>query len=177
MLEDTGVALEYSSGHERLRLEAWGEDSIRVRAGQAQIAEELPGALITPRPAPSAGATSDGTPSSTGSSRLRSHPTGWSASGAPTTAGSCFPSRRRTFGGQAPRLFLANGNGHYRIEQRFKAYDGREALRSRSAPPRSFQPKGTRHGPGPAKCGGFGSLHGLEQGLRVPLELAGGGAG
>jgi len=23
-----------------------------------------------------------------------------------------------------PRLFLANGNGHYRLEQRFKAYEG-----------------------------------------------------
>ena len=61
MPDDSRVTLEYSSGHERLRLEAWGEDSIRVRAGQAHIEEDLPGALITPRPAPSAGASRDGT--------------------------------------------------------------------------------------------------------------------
>ena len=53
MPNDTGASLEYSSGHERLRLEAWDEDSIRVRAGQAHIAEDLPDALIPPRPAPS----------------------------------------------------------------------------------------------------------------------------
>ena len=37
MIDDLGVALEYAAGHERLRLEAWGEDSIRVRASHAQI--------------------------------------------------------------------------------------------------------------------------------------------
>ena len=51
MRDNNGPVLEYSSGHERLRLEAWGEDSIRVRAGQLGIAEDLPGALITPRSA------------------------------------------------------------------------------------------------------------------------------
>jgi len=57
----------------------------------------------------------------------------------------------------------ANGNGHYRIEQRFKAYDER-SLRSRSAPPRPVRSEGPRYGPGPAKRGGFSALHGLEQG-------------
>ena len=71
MPDDSGVTLEYSSGHERLRLEAWGDDSIRVRVGQAQIAEELPGALIAPRPAPSAGASSTGTTLINGRLRAR----------------------------------------------------------------------------------------------------------
>jgi hypothetical protein len=70
MPDDSGVTLEYSSGHERLRLEAWGDDSIRVRVGQAQIAEELPGALI-------ARSAATGPRSSMGGCELRSPPTEW----------------------------------------------------------------------------------------------------
>jgi hypothetical protein len=57
MRDDNGPVLKCVSGHERLCLEALREDSIRVRAGQLGIVEDRPGALITPSPAPSAGAT------------------------------------------------------------------------------------------------------------------------
>ena len=43
MPDDSGVTLEYSSGHERLRLEAWGDDSIRVRAGPSSDSGGAPG--------------------------------------------------------------------------------------------------------------------------------------
>src|ERR1019366_3940264 len=53
----------------------------------------------------------------------------------------------------------------------------REALRSRSAPPRPVRSEGPRYGPGPAKCGGFSALHGLEQGIWVLMELSSSRAG
>jgi len=124
MLDDTGTAIEYVSGHERLRLEAWGEDSIRVRAGQAQIAEELPGALISPRPAPSAGAASDGTTLVNGRLRAQISPDGLVSLWRSDDGRELLSEQRAHFWWPGPRLFLANGNGHYRIEQRFKAYDG-----------------------------------------------------
>ncbi len=43
MVDDSGAVLEFSLGQERLRLGAWGDDSIRVRAGQGQIADDIPG--------------------------------------------------------------------------------------------------------------------------------------
>ena len=49
MLDNSGPVLEIYLGHERLRLEAWGDDSIRVRAGQGPILDDVPGALIAPR--------------------------------------------------------------------------------------------------------------------------------
>ena len=52
--------LEVTSGREQLRLEAWGQDSIRARVAHGPIADDLPGALVTPRPSPSAGAGQQG---------------------------------------------------------------------------------------------------------------------
>ena len=124
MLDDTGAALEYSSGHERLRLEAWGEDSIRVRASQAQLAEELPGALIAPRPAPSAGATSDGITLVNGRLRAQISSDGLVSFWRSDDGHELLSEQKAHFWWPGPRLFVANGNGHYRIEQRFKAYDG-----------------------------------------------------
>ncbi len=49
---------------------------------------------------------------------------GRSASRGPMTAESCSLRTKAHFWWPGPRLFVANGNGHYRIEQRFKAYDG-----------------------------------------------------
>ena len=124
MPDDSGVTLEYSSGHERLRLEAWGDDSIRVRVGQARIAEELPGALIEPRPAPSADASSNGTTLING--KLR-------AQNLRRRTSKLLALRRRpraAFRAEGPllvaraRLFVADGNGYYRLEQRFKPYEG-----------------------------------------------------
>jgi alpha-D-xyloside xylohydrolase len=125
MLDNTGPVLDCSSGQERLRLEAWGEDSIRVRAAHAQIDDELPGALLSPRPAPSAGATSNGGILVNGKLRAQISRDGllsfWSSDG----DRELLSEQKAHFWWPAwPRLFLANGNGHYRIEQRFRAYEG-----------------------------------------------------
>jgi alpha-D-xyloside xylohydrolase len=39
--------IEWRTGFERLRVEAWGNDSIRVRAGLDRLLDDLPGALLT----------------------------------------------------------------------------------------------------------------------------------
>ena len=124
MPDNTGPALEYSSGHERLRLEAWGEDSIRVRAGQTEIADELPGALIGPRPVPSAGATSDGAALVNGKLRAQISADGLVSFWRSDDGRELLSEQKAHFWWPGPRLFVANGNGHYRIEQRFKAYEG-----------------------------------------------------
>ena len=124
MLDDTGAVLEYSSGHERLRLEAWGEDSVRVRASQAQLPEDLPGALISSRPSPSAGATSDGATLVNGKLRARLSPDGLVSFWRSDDGRELLSEQKAHFWWPGPRLFVANGNGHYRIEQRFRAYEG-----------------------------------------------------
>ena len=41
-------ALEWSARQERLRVEAWGPDAIRVRAAMGTVHDGLPGALDQP---------------------------------------------------------------------------------------------------------------------------------
>jgi hypothetical protein len=60
MNDHAGAVLEYSWGPERMRLESWGEDAIRVRVSQGYIAEGAPNALLELRPGTSAGVTGDG---------------------------------------------------------------------------------------------------------------------
>jgi alpha-D-xyloside xylohydrolase len=125
MPDETGRVLERSSGHELLRLEAWGEDSIRVRASQAQIDDQLPGALITPRPGPSAGATRDGGSLVTGKLRAQISSDGLVSFRRSDDGRELLSEQKAHFWWPAwPRLFLASGDGHYRLEQRFKAYEG-----------------------------------------------------
>ena len=72
-----------------------------------------------------------------------------------------------------PRLFLANGNGHYRLEQRFKAYEGEKLYGLGQHLHGQLRPKRPRYRPSPAERRGLGTLYGVEQRVRVPLELAG----
>jgi alpha-D-xyloside xylohydrolase len=46
-------------GATRIRIEAWGEDSPRVRVGRHRVLDDLPGALVPPKPT-AAEATADG---------------------------------------------------------------------------------------------------------------------
>ena len=124
MIDGAGAVLEYTTGHEHLRLEAWGEDSIRVRAGQAQIADELPGALFATRPVPSAGATGEGAALVNGRLKAQISRDGLVSFWRSDQERELLGEQKAHFWWPGPRLFIANGNGHYRIEQRFKAYDG-----------------------------------------------------
>ena len=123
MIDDLGVALEYAAGHERLRLEAWGEDSIRVRASHAQIDEGLPGALAATCPTPSVGATGDGGTLVNGKLKAQISSDGLVSFWRSDCERELLSEQKAHFWWPGSRLFLANGNGHYRIEQRFKAYE------------------------------------------------------
>jgi alpha-D-xyloside xylohydrolase len=95
-----------------------------VRAGQAQIIDELPGALAATCPAPSAGASSDGTSLVNGKLRAQVSSEGLLSFSRSDDGRELLSEQKAHFSWPGPRLFLANGNGHYRIEQRFMAYDG-----------------------------------------------------
>ncbi|MFZ0060080.1 MAG: glycoside hydrolase family 31 protein [Acidimicrobiales bacterium] len=124
MSDDSATAIEYSSGHERLRLEAWGEDSIRVRASQGQIVEDIPGALVAVRPSFSAVASRDGATLVNGKLRAEISREGLVSFWRSDDGRELLSEEKAHFWWPGPRLFLANGNGHYRIDQRFKAYGG-----------------------------------------------------
>jgi alpha-D-xyloside xylohydrolase len=123
-MNDDRVVLKYASGHERLRLEAWGQDSIRVRAGQSWIVEDLPCGLISPQPAPSTGAASDGTTLVNGKLKAGISADGLVSFSRSDGGAELLSEQRAHFWWPGPRFFVANGNGHYRLEQRFQAYEG-----------------------------------------------------
>ena len=124
MIDDLEVAIKYEAGHERLHLEVWGEDSIRVRASRTEIAQDLPGALAATRPAPSAGAAGDGTTLVNGKLRAQISSDGMVSFSRSDQERELLSEQKAHFWWPGPRLFLGNGNGYYRMEQRFKAYDG-----------------------------------------------------
>jgi alpha-D-xyloside xylohydrolase len=132
---DLGHALEWRAKGETLRVEAWGTDSVRVRATPAgELLDELPGALL-----PQAGAGKPvitvGTHSATlVNGAITVHIDAHDQKpGLPAAAGSL--TFRRTQDGSellaeephhfwwpGPRLYTATGNGYHRLEQRFRAY-------------------------------------------------------
>jgi len=123
-MNDDRVVLKYASGHERLRFEAWGQDSIRVRAGQSWIVEDLPCGLISPQPAPSTGAASDGTTLVNGKLKAGISADGLVSFSRSDGGAELLSEQKAHFWWPGPRFFVANGNGHYRLEQRFQAYEG-----------------------------------------------------
>jgi alpha-D-xyloside xylohydrolase len=118
-----GDALVWRSEHELLRIEPWGADSLRVRAGLHAIRDDLPGAL-------------DERPASKGSARIAD------GSGCVECGGlravvteegmltfhrthdgaELLAEERAHFWWGGPRQFLPGGGGAHRLEQRFRAY-------------------------------------------------------
>jgi alpha-D-xyloside xylohydrolase len=123
MLDNSGPVLDISFGSERLRLEAWGADSIRVRAGQGAIVDNVPGALVIPPPPAADGATGDGAVLTNGKLRAEVSADGMVSFWRSDHDRELLCEQRAHFWWPGPRLFVPNGNGHYRIEQRFHAYE------------------------------------------------------
>jgi alpha-D-xyloside xylohydrolase len=136
---DNGT-LEVRHRHEVIRIQAWGADSVRVRAAQHRIPAESAGALAdTPPPGIGGYAgvriTADETRASLTTGRLRvdvdfdtaaSHPeplitfrTGGESGGSELLAES-----REHFWMPGARVFAGNRSGAYEIHQQFAAYDG-----------------------------------------------------
>jgi len=118
--------LEYRDASHVLQVEPWGSDSVRVRAARHAVVDDLPGALDRPASDGEAvveDAEADGqrlivgeltvTLDRSGSLRFTR-----TSSGAELTRE--VPGH---FAWPGPRAFTANGDGYYRIEQRFAAYD------------------------------------------------------
>ncbi|HJP79412.1 MAG TPA: TIM-barrel domain-containing protein [Pseudonocardiaceae bacterium] len=125
-------ALEVTIDHEVLRIEPWGADSLRVRVGQHRILDDVPGALLPPKPSePAITVTGDTGQISNGSltaivEQLDGHTGPYALlrfvrtdSGAELLA-----EQRAHFWWPGARLFQPQGNGYHRLEQRFASYEG-----------------------------------------------------
>jgi alpha-D-xyloside xylohydrolase len=132
-LSAEGQAIEVRHGRQRLRIEPWGPDSARVRAGLDRLLTDLPGALLPdPPPAPSTVEVSERVGLlRNGNLMVRVELVDGEAE---TEAEITFlrtedgrellAEQRAHFWWPGPRLFLSEGNGYRRIEQRFRGYDG-----------------------------------------------------
>ncbi len=149
MFREVSGGIEWRSPDQFLRVEAWGEDSVRVRSGVGRLLEDLPGALLD-RPASPSPTIDLPVASSVSRSAEAAVGSGSAVSGPPAVlrhgrlrveispAGLvCFlrddgvfdgaellVEQRAHFWWPGARNFTSVGNGKYRIEQLFRAYDG-----------------------------------------------------
>jgi len=131
-ISDDGRALEVTVRQEVLRVEAWGLAGFRVRAGQHRILDDVPGALIPPKPGPVTVTADEKTGrlvngALTGIVELADTDTGVDSlvRFVRTDSGEELLSEQRAhFWWPGARLFLSGGNGYGRLEQRFAAYEG-----------------------------------------------------
>ncbi|WP_019813019.1 glycoside hydrolase family 31 protein [Saccharomonospora saliphila] len=129
---DGGRALEVRVRHEVLRIEPWGPDGFRVRAGLHRVLDDVPGALLAAAPC-AVDVEVDGdrgrlvngaltavvelVPTDTGVvALLRYERTG--------TGEELLSEQRAHFWWPGARLFQSHGGGYARLEQRFTAYPG-----------------------------------------------------
>src|SRR6266702_2733479 len=127
-----GSALEVVVRHEVLRIEPWGDDSLRVRVGQHDILDDLPGALVPPKPG-QAVVTVDGDTGRISNGALTAIVEQTTVDSGPdslirfvrTSSGAeLLAEQRAHFWWPGARLFVSAGNGYGRHEQRFRAYPG-----------------------------------------------------
>jgi alpha-D-xyloside xylohydrolase len=133
MYEPIPGGVEVREGHETIRLEAWGRDSLRVRVGLGAIDDGLPGALDTrPDDGPvDVGASADRITVRNGDITASVHldrNDGGSQSivafHASETREELLTERRAHFWWPGPRVFGPLGGGRYRLEQHFRSYEG-----------------------------------------------------
>ncbi|WP_304452268.1 glycoside hydrolase family 31 protein [Nocardiopsis sp. YSL2] len=125
MFNEIEDGIEWRGSHQVVRAQAWGPDGIRVRAGLSVLREDLPGALVEPRVPTTATVTveADRAVLTNGALTLEIDDAGMlrflDASGDELLA-----EERAHFWWPGPRAYTSTGHGYYRIEQRFRAYDG-----------------------------------------------------
>jgi len=124
---------EWFSGQETLRIEPWGPDAIRVRGRVGPVLGELPGALLEGAPALSeakvevSGSTArivNGRVTVELTTEVEDHGQGMLRFTNTATGEELLAEQPIHFWWPGPRLFTPVGNGYYRLEQMFRAYDG-----------------------------------------------------
>jgi alpha-D-xyloside xylohydrolase len=129
---DNGT-LEVQHRHEVIRIQAWGPDSVRVRAAQYRIPADSAGALDDAPPITAASRiTVDGTGATLTNGRLRVEVTFDAAASYPepliTFRGpdgdELLAESREHFWMPGARVFAGNRSGAYEIHQQFAAYPG-----------------------------------------------------
>jgi len=129
---DNGT-LEVRHRHEVIRIQAWGPDSVRVRAAQYRIPADSVGALDDAPPVAAASRiTVDGTGATLDNGRLRVEVTFDAAESYPEPlitfrgpdGGELLAESREHFWMPGARVFAGNRSGAYEIHQQFAAYSG-----------------------------------------------------
>ncbi len=129
---DNGI-LEVRHRHEVIRIQAWGADSVRVRAARHRVPADSAGALGDVPPAGSAGDVKiEGTRAVLVSGRLHAEVTFDTAESFPEpliTFRDCdgaelLAESREHFWMPGARVFTGNRSGAYEIHQQFAAYPG-----------------------------------------------------
>jgi alpha-D-xyloside xylohydrolase len=114
--------LEHRSADHWLRVEAWGADSVRVRAGRGPLLD-LVGALVPPAEcAPEVTRSEDGSSLVNGRLRVDLSSSGILSFSRSADAFELVKEVPAHFAWPGPRLFSALGDGYCRLEQRFQAY-------------------------------------------------------
>ena len=142
MFLQTGSALERRAENEILRVEAWGEHAVRVRASADALVPGLDWALDSPPPTPSPriAVHDDGTArlvngritvEADAAGRLRFLRSGdpgdddiTSDADTGTPVRELLAEKRPYTAGPGPRVHSPRGDGTYQVEQAFEAYDG-----------------------------------------------------
>jgi alpha-D-xyloside xylohydrolase len=117
--------IEWSAGAERMRVEAWGSDSVRVRVGLDRLLSDLPGALL-PVDERVATVTLEETGATVVNGEISCHVSeGGVVRFCRTADGEeLLVESAIHFDWPGARRFEAMGHGSYRLEQRFAAYTG-----------------------------------------------------
>ena len=118
-------ALIWEANYETLRIEAWGRDSLRVRAAAQGIRDDLPGALLGPASvAPQIDLGPGGATVRNGKIEARVSPAGKLAFFSAATGDELLAEEPPHFVWPPARHFESAGGDLYRLEARFRAYDG-----------------------------------------------------
>jgi len=129
---EDGRSLEVRVRHEVLRIEPWGADSLRVRAGRHRILDDVPGALLPAKPSAATASVGGRTGrvvngALTAIVEIADTDTGIDAQlkfVRTDTGEELLSEQRAHFWWPGARLFMPSRNGYGRLEQRFGAYDG-----------------------------------------------------
>ncbi|MDT0303183.1 glycoside hydrolase family 31 protein [Streptomonospora wellingtoniae] len=125
MLHEIDGGIEWHGGHQVVRVEPWGADSVRVRAGLHRLRWDIPGALSEhPGTEGRIGVEGGTARLANGGITAEVGEDGMLRFLRTSSREELLAEQRAHFWWPGPRAYTSTGNGYYRIEQRFAAYEG-----------------------------------------------------